>query len=150
MRTSEIYRFLERDTLLCNVKVLPRDKWTLDQGSVIINTDPAHLPGKHWLAIHVQEGQIYFFDSSGHSPEYYGFHFPKDYDVISNTKRWQSIGTEYCGHYCLFFLWHVTRGWTIQALMDKYWSRITQENDEIIMDFFQDMFLPVPCLNCCC
>lgn len=73
----------------------------------IVNTDPSHLPGKHWLALFKPHSQsnFEFFDSFGKSPAYY--HFPLDARAIPDfsTLRLQSYTTRVCGHYCLLFLY---------------------------------------------
>lgn len=75
----------------------------------ILNTDPAALPGKHWLAVFLpsaseQNTQIEFFDSFGNAPSYYKLPvFPTN--TCFNAKRLQSYRSRVCGHYCLLFLY---------------------------------------------
>ena len=50
---------------------------------------------------------IEFFDSLGHTPDFYGFRFPSGIPVrLVLGYRTQSLNTNTCGHYCLFFLFH--------------------------------------------
>ena len=76
-------------------------------GSAVINTAEKKELGKHWVVI--------WFDQAGHPPQRHGLTF--DYHT---TRRWQPIDTSTCGLYCLRFLWHVCRKWTINDLEKKY------------------------------
>ena len=93
---------------------------------MIINTDPSHLPGEHWLALHFPSAkEVEFFDSYGFPPVAYGNHFTKaleDKQVTRNRKSLQSADSNVCSYYCLlpahssvtrrscsakgFFFWH--------------------------------------------
>ena len=75
----------------------------------VANTDPSTEPGTHWVAFYFpsrEKGE--FFDSYGHSPEHYGF---KSYNIeIWNQHKLQSSWSNVCGHYCIFYLYHKSRG----------------------------------------
>ena len=75
----------------------------------IINTDPSTSPGQHWVAFfkgpNAEQKQLEFFDSYGQTPLIYGFTFPPDIKIISNTFPLQSLSTTVCGHYCILFLY---------------------------------------------
>ena len=55
--------------------VLAQDELKLEYNKspkfYVVNTDPSHLPGEHWVAFYTG-GRPEFFDSTGHSPRYYG------------------------------------------------------------------------------
>jgi hypothetical protein len=52
------------DTLPLRVNVYP--------SAYICNTDPSHLPGKHWVVMWMENPRkAEFFDSLGHSPNHY-------------------------------------------------------------------------------
>ena len=75
----------------------------------IINTDPSTSPGQHWVAFfkgpNSDPKEIEFFDSYGQNPLTYGFHFPTEIRVLSNSFPLQSLSTIVCGHYCILFLY---------------------------------------------
>jgi len=56
MNSDEIERFLR-------ARVLPDDPHLL-----VCNTDPSYKPGRHWIAIYIEDGRGEFFDSIGHRP----------------------------------------------------------------------------------
>lgn len=69
----------------------------------IVNTDPAHKPGKHWVAFFLTKTTAYYFDPYGIPP--------KGFDKILKSRkkkfyfgqRLQGMG-RMCGHYCLYFI----------------------------------------------
>lgn len=73
----------------------------------IVNTDPANLPGKHWLALFKPHSKtnFEFFDSFGKPPSYYRFSLDERAMPDFSTLRLQSYNTRVCGHYCLLFLY---------------------------------------------
>jgi hypothetical protein len=74
----------------------------------IVNTDPASLPGKHWVAyFHISAKSKEFFDSYGQPPTTYFLPtYPK---LMYNTKSFQSLTSNVCGHYCIFYLYRRCR-----------------------------------------
>ena len=71
----------------------------------VVNTDPAHLPGKHWVAyFHSSPNSHEFFDSYGQHPTLYNL--PTYRNLMYNTKSFQSLTSSVCGHYCIFYLYH--------------------------------------------
>ena len=84
-------------------------------GSAVINTAKKEELGKHWVVVWFDGAQTHYFDPAGHPPQRHGLTF--DYHT---TRRWQPIGTSTCGLYCLWFLWHISRKWTIYDLEKKY------------------------------
>ena len=70
---------------------------------LILNTDPKHQPGTHWLAIYATlAGGIELFDSFGFSPSMYCL----DYlDPLHLSFSLQSLSTFVCGHYCIVYIY---------------------------------------------
>ena len=72
----------------------------------ILNTDVSSSSGTHWVAVNIDGGTIYYFDSFGLEPTeeikqyckgprfYNSFEFQKPNEVI-------------CGHLCLYFLYRM-------------------------------------------
>ena len=75
----------------------------------IINTDPSTSPGQHRVAFFKSQNgnvkEVEFFDSYGQKPDIYGFNFPPDFHIISNTFPLQSLNTSVCGHYCILYFY---------------------------------------------
>ena len=103
MRTGQLEKFLNDDSVLNGTPVLPFDYWSVNIGTAIVNTDVSSQPGKHWIAIYKKHKHIYYFDSSGKSPLTRGFDF-EGYPFSYNEERWQPKGSMNCGLYCLWYL----------------------------------------------
>ena len=78
----------------------------------VFNTSPRTLPGSHLLCIFYDlNGNSFFFDSYGMHPQNFGM-----VEYLNNTsnswcynkKRLQG-NSQYCGHFCVFFLLFKTR-----------------------------------------
>lgn len=73
----------------------------------VINTDPSHLPGKHWICFFVENNCIEIFDSLGNTLDYYNIDLP--YFLCKYTIRYvfhsriQPVNTSICGYYCLYY-----------------------------------------------
>ena len=130
LSVKTLRRALKYDQRLKNVRVCPFDGWhpTIRGGS-IVNTSKKGEPGRHWVAFWVAGTDILFFDSAGQPPKYYNFDV-KGYRVLCNGFGLQYPGTYYCGYYCLFFLWHVSRG--LAKSMSKFWSDDRRRNDYLV------------------
>ena len=130
LSVKSLRRALKYDQRLRNVRVCPFDGWhpTIRGGS-IVNTSKKGVPGRHWVAFWVTGGDILFFDSGGQTPKRYNFDV-KGYRVEYNGIGWQSPGTYYCGYYCLFFLWHASRGFS--KLMSTLRSDDRRRNDYLV------------------
>lgn len=77
----------------------------LGQWAIIINTDPAHRPGQHWVAAMKKNGKCYFFDSYGQAPSSYQNRLWNPLNRCSRShKDYQQTYSTVCGDYCLFFL----------------------------------------------
>ena len=104
MNSDEIDRFLRRRLHdfdgVFSVDNLPEDPRLL-----VCNTDPSDKPGRHWIAIYIEDGRGDFFDSFGRRPNV-DFERYMNRHCVSwnfNDKQLQSIVSKFCGHYCIYF-----------------------------------------------
>ena len=69
----------------------------------IVNTDPDHKPGQHWIALYITKETVYYFDPYGLPPQ--GFHRVRKWRKRMQyfKQRLQGRG-RMCGHYCLYFI----------------------------------------------
>ena len=103
----------------------------------IVNCCPSDQPGLHWVAIFKRSANVYeFFDSTGSRPDQYkDLQLPKSCKtILFRPKRIQAIGSETCGHYCIFFVYCKARKKSFQS-MDSFFSKSLRENDENICIF---------------
>ena len=109
--------------------------------SLIFKTDIAKLPGTHWLAMYVENGNVYFFDSYGRSIEHFGKHFrnhiknfARDYEIKLDSRLLQSPFSDSCGYWCIFYIFCKTC--SIERFY-KYFSENLSFNEKILEYFFQ-------------
>ena len=70
---------------------------------LVANTDTHDQPGTHWVAFYFNScSDIEFFDSYGQSPSSYSILITAN---VMNPTTLQSIYTDVCGHYCIYFLY---------------------------------------------
>lgn len=120
---------------------------------LIANTDNHDGPGKHWVAIYLDENKKgEFFDSFGQSPSVYGPYFENflmenSIDFTSNLRTLQSMMSAVCGQYCLFFLIHRCRDFSLNKILSVF----TEEpyiNDEMVHNFVEERYdIHVPVSN---
>jgi len=96
----------------------------------IVNTDNSDLAGTHWLAFYFQsKDKSEFFDSYGHSPDYFNF-------IASayNDKRVQSNTSDVCGQYCLYYLMNRCRGKSMKSTLNQFGDDYNK-NDAFVNNF---------------
>ena len=104
--------------------------------SFVVNTDPAHKPGKHWVAFYINKNTVYYFDSYGLPPKGFGKILTSRSKRKYFTKRLQGNGKQ-CGHYCLFFLLHISHG---EKLPINMFSDDLNANDRVVKQFIEERF----------
>ena len=113
--------------------------------SYIVNTDPASKPGTHWVAFYFpNKDQGEFFDSYGQTPEFY--HRAFENFLNHNSYRWtynrialQSLTSNACGQYCLWYLLHRSRGISIARTLG-YFRKDKDWNDRMVKTFIYNRF----------
>nr|DAC81397.1 TPA_asm: adenain [Pimephales minnow adintovirus] len=148
MNTLQLTAIMDKMTCKTNfLGVLPCDQLpkkpvrTLPT-MAIVNTDPAGLPGEHWLAVYLPEqGPACFFDSFGNPPNSPRFpttieHFlaTNHPQVLYSDRRVQDYSSNTCGQHCLFFLYHLAKGCDYDRVM-KLYSEDYIKNDKMVSRF---------------
>lgn len=116
---------------------LPRDRGRLT--SFIINTHPSNKPGEHWQAVFFDNrNRASFFCSYGTLPSKIikKFILQNSLSMKYNTRRLQHRRATSCGLYCLYFLWHKSRGLPVTHLQ----TRDPCTNERIIHEFARENF----------
>jgi hypothetical protein len=102
-------------------------------GFFICNTALYVERGEHWVS---DDYNVEFFDSFGKSPQFYGWDISGN--VKYNKKTLQSLDSDVCGMYCLFFLYFRCRGLKMESILQKFSTNRVQ-NDRFVVDFVQLM-----------
>ena len=100
----------------------------LRDGTYIVNTQPIVLPGEHWFVVDIRNNFAIIFDS-------YGFISPvsSSLDIIDhirtqreqifiNSIPFQSLDTNVCGDYCVFYILCVNQGSKFHDIMNSLFS----------------------------
>ncbi|GFU04014.1 uncharacterized protein NPIL_493691 [Nephila pilipes] len=105
----------------------------------IVNTDPSHCKGQHRQAIYFDNNEHCIFFCSYGAPPMHGIQ--KFISKNSTSLEWndgmlQHAYTSTCGLFCLYFLWHICRGLSINRL------QLTNscQNEPIVQNFAQRYF----------
>lgn len=139
MDGGQLRKILSRDQCLkVNFRgIFARDRVPrcLLPGFYIWNTGLFASAGEHWVAIYVTEDHnVEFFDSFGKSPKFYGWDISQS--INYNKKPLQSLDSDVCGMYCLFFLYFRCRGLNMDAILANFGSN-RRENDNFVKQFMQ-------------
>lgn len=142
------------DKISCNIHslgVIPYDYLPIEPlrklpSVVILNTHPSGMPGEHWLAIYINENSVgCFFDSFGNSPDYQGFPSEiKDFlnrnskEVQHSIVQVQDFSSDTCGQHCLFFLYHMAKGFDYDYVLKMY-SDDFIKNDKKVKTFLKKL-----------
>ena len=115
--------------------VFPRDriKALMTPSAYVINTDPHNKKGKHWIAVYINEKKEgYYFDPYGFPPyhdEFIKFLKKNCKHWIYNDQNVQGFKEKTCGHFCIFFLLHMSRDWSIEKTIKVFDSDFNKNND---------------------
>ena len=102
----------------------------------IANTDDHTKEGKHWCCFYCPEPNVVeYFDSYGKPIYYYNQEFPhylsKYSNVVINSRQLQSVYSDVCGMYCLFFLLQRLNKFSFHDIIDMFCNN-TEWNDAYV------------------
>lgn len=110
----------------------------------IANTDDHTKTGRHWCAFYFPNSTtIEYFDSYGMPVNYFNDYFPQYTSnfssLITNSKQLQSLYSDVCGMYCLFFLIHRLNGVLFYDIVNMF-SNDVHSNDLCVYNYVSSMF----------
>ena len=146
MDTLQIERILKNDSYAEKIfkGVYPKDQLPTVEypGSYIVNTDPNTSPGEHWVAMFFNNPRsAQFFDSYGLLPIVYGLTDFLDSHSSSwtcNSKTLQSLISEVCGHYTVYYILFRSRGCCLSEMLTHFSSNVSL-NDKTVEHFIQNL-----------
>ena len=125
--------------------MFPGDKLpqTIDKNlcGFVANTDPSNKPGTHWVVFYFSsEHEGEFFETA----DYYSISLRNFLDKHSiewdfNKRTLQSIWSDVCGQYCLFYLCQRARGHSLSMILDVF-NNSTLSNDAKVFQFAKNHF----------
>ena len=110
----------------------------------VLNTDNYDGPGEHWCILLILNGRrAEFFDSFGQSPTVYNF----TEEILRHVKRIQfneypvqATTAATCGHHCIFWAFHRSRGMRPKDIMKLYSMHSCEKNDLLAYNFVKRNF----------
>jgi hypothetical protein len=103
--------------------------------SCVVNNDDKYGPGEHWVAIYYENPhKLYYFDSLNIDPNpCLAKNLNKYKKIIKNNARLQSLYSDVCGFYCIFFIIHISRGITFSHIVNHLHKRT--DSDTYVKNF---------------
>ena len=105
----------------------------IKDGSYKINLDEYSDTGTHWVALHVNNAEVAYFDSFGVE------HIPKEIKTYINNKniktnifRIQAYDSVMCGYFCTGFIDFMFKGKTLTEYTNPFSQNTFEKNDGII------------------
>ena len=97
-------------------------------GAYIINLDEYSDIGTHWVALHVNNNDVTYFDSFGveHIPEGHSL------SITTNIFRIQANDSVMCGYFCIGFIDFMLKGKTLTEFTNLFSPNNFKKNDHII------------------
>ena len=88
--------------------------------ALVINTDKASKPGEHWLALNAPRDstKIEMFDSIGLPSNFYNFNHSLLCKIHFSSRSIQELSTKVCGHYARLFIYHGSRGHSLDTTIN--------------------------------
>jgi hypothetical protein len=113
--------------------------------SLVVNTDPLHKPGSHWIAFHFDsQSHLDYFDSQGmppsSNPNLARFARQNATTITYCDKPLQGLYSAACGYYCIAFLALRSRGYTLSDIVSLYWGGRPGIYDELVCNDIHTLF----------
>ena len=142
MNTNELKRKLETSHVtspfFLNVYALdqlPNKNLMQEPWLLVCNCCPIHLPGQHWIAMFKEQSTLDVFDSFGLPPNVYGLQSFLDTQdantIMYNNTKLQSIRSDVCGHYCLYFAYYRSLGESMHSIVKRL-NELKEDKDEYV------------------
>lgn len=133
MDSVQIDRILRRCRIAMYRGVYACDRMPAGGGLMVVNLDPRHKPGSHWVGVYTtRDGKGEYFDTFGRPPVgVIKKYLNNNCSVWNyNKKQLQSAVSKYCGHYCVLYCILRGRGVDVNRFA-SYFTRDTGLNDLI-------------------
>ena len=102
---------------------------------MVINLDDSSKGGSHWVALAIGlDGRSLYFDSFGRTPPKLILEYMKYYSRYQayNDARLQSVISNVCGFYVIFFSLCMDRGLGLNYMLKRFTTFDTSLNDTLV------------------
>ena len=113
----------------------------LINGIYICNDQISENPGNHWFLIYVESDVINFVDSFAKHFTFYKIDKELSQKPVKILPfQLQSYFTEVCGHYAIFFSYHLSRNKRLETIYQPFSRSNLLQNDEKVFNFLIQTF----------
>jgi hypothetical protein len=150
MYSSQLARCVRTDPFIDDdfIGVFASDRLRVPQtlpAALIVNNQDSSQPGEHWISVYIDGAGVgCFIDSVGMPPSVYSWDIANFMD--NNCLYWsynprtiQSMHSNICGQYALFFLWHMCRGSSMHQTLAPF-TENRLYNDSVVSAFVLRQF----------
>ena len=111
----------------------------IKDGAYIINLNEYSDIGTHWVALHVNNNYVHYFDSFGveHIPEKIKA-FINNKNIKTNIFRVQAYDPVMCGYFCIGFIDFMLKGKTLTEFRNLFSPNNFKKKDDIILKYFMN------------
>ena len=149
MNSKDIDTALRNDKRVSTVfaGVYPSDMLPMDKirypSAFVVNYDPSDKEGSHWITIYFSiDGKSEVFNSAG------GLPLPSDITRFlrrhtlkgttkHNVTQLQSFFSTVCGAYCIFYIMHRVRGFSMETIVNMFDKKDKGYNDRHVQQFVE-------------
>ena len=107
---------------------------------IVVNLDTSEKKGSHCIVLHYISNHIVeHFDSIGRKPDEYinNILFKQNVTYKYNNKRLQSLYSNTCGLFCLFYSYYSSRNEDMVRVLHRF-GNTYKENEFIVIKFYND------------
>ena len=106
----------------------------IKDGAYIINLHEYSDIGTHWVALHVNNNDVPYFDSFGveHVPKEIKEFF-KNKNITANIFRIQAYESVMCGYFCIRFIDFMFKGKTLTEFTNLFSPNNFEKNDDMML-----------------
>ena len=129
-------------TLPCDK--LPKTLQRSTKTAFVVNTDPAGMPGSHWIALWTEGEKCELFDSFALPLKTYPDAAPliqwlnNHYEAVeANADSVQSLTSQTCGFYAIFYLMAKSRGASMLDFTSHFKKHDLIGNDKLVTDMMK-------------
>ena len=110
----------------------------IKDGAYVINLDEYSDIGTHWVALHVHNNDVTYFDSFGveHNPKEIRTFIDHSLSITTSIFRIQAHDSIMCRYFCIGFIDFMLAGKTLTDFTNLFSPNNFKRNDDIILNYF--------------
>ena len=135
----EILKYYENESKFNGVYSRDNLPNKIKDKAYIINLDEYSDIGTHWIALHIKNNDIAYFDSFGveHIPKK-NIKFIDSKNIKTNIFRIQADDSIMCEYFCIGFINFMLNGKSLTEYTNLFSPDDFKKNNEIILSYFKD------------